>query len=59
MELRLDTIVTLVDVTAHDGHARDPYLADNYQRQIAAANLFLLSKTDIATPEQRARRVPI
>jgi G3E family GTPase len=52
-ELRLDTIVTLVDATAHDGHARDPYLADNYQRQIAAANLFLLSKTDIATPEQR------
>ena len=51
-DLRLDTIVTLVDVTAHEGHARDPYLADNYQCQINAATVFLLSKTDIATVEQ-------
>jgi len=49
--LRLDTIVTLVDVTAHAMHGQDPYLADNYHRQIAAATMFLLSKTDIASPQ--------
>lgn len=47
-QLRLNGIVTLVDTLAHETHAHDPYLSDNYDRQIDAAHLLLLSKTDLA-----------
>lgn len=47
-QLRLNGIVTLVDTLAHEKHANDPYLSDNYERQINAAHLLLLSKTDLA-----------
>ena len=46
-ELRLDGIVTLVDASAHDLHGQDPYLADNYARQIEAAHLLVISKPDL------------
>ena len=47
-QLRLDGIVTLVDAGAHGVHAKDPYLADNYAKQIEAAHLLLISKPDLA-----------
>ena len=51
-ELRLDGIITLVDALAHQRHANDPHLADNYQRQIEAGHFLLLSKTDLASAAQ-------
>ena len=47
-QLRLDSIVTLVDASAHNVHSKDPYLADNYAKQIEAAHLLLISKPDLA-----------
>ncbi len=47
-DLRLDGIVTLVDAPAHSTHATDPHLADIYSRQIAAADLLLINKIDLA-----------
>ena len=47
-QLRLDGIVTLVDASAHNVHSKDPYLADNYAKQIQAAHLLLISKPDLA-----------
>ena len=47
-QLRLDGIVTLVDAGAHNVHSNDPYLADNYAKQIEAAHLLLISKPDLA-----------
>ena len=47
-QLRLDGIVTLVDAGAHNVHSNDPYLADNYTKQIEAAHLLLISKPDLA-----------
>lgn len=46
-QLRLNGVVTLVDATAYQTHAHDPQLADNYDRQIEAADLLLLSKIDL------------
>ena len=51
-QLRLDGIVTLVDAAAHDTHAGDAYLADNYQKQLSAAHLFVVTKSDLATTAQ-------
>ena len=45
-QLRLDGIVTLVDAGAHGTH-KDPYLSDNYNKQIEAAHLLLISKPDL------------
>ena len=53
-QMRLDGIVTLVDAAAHHIHSKDPHLADNYAKQIAAAHLLLISKTDLADEKQRA-----
>ncbi len=47
-QLRLDGIVTLVDAAAHNLHGNDPHLADNYNKQIEAAHLLLISKPDLA-----------
>ena len=47
-QLRLDGIVTLVDAGAHNVHSNDPYLTDNYTKQIEAAHLLLISKPDLA-----------
>ena len=47
-QLRLNGIVTLVDAGAHNVHSNDPYLADNYVKQIEAAHLLLISKPDLA-----------
>lgn len=53
-QMRLDGIVTLVDASAHHLHSKDPHLADNYAKQIAAAHLLVISKTDLADAETLA-----
>lgn len=50
-KLRLDGIVTLVDAAAHATHSKDPHLADNYNKQIEAAHMLLISKPDLADAE--------
>ena len=45
-QLRLDGIVTLVDAGAHNACQR-PLSADNYNKQIEAAHLLLISKPDL------------
>ena len=51
-ELRLDGIVTLIDAPAHEAHAGDHYISDTYTRQMAAADLFLVTKSDLASETQ-------
>lgn len=51
-ELRLDGIVTLVDAAAHNMHGQDPHLADNYARQIDAAHMLIISKTDLVEDDK-------
>lgn len=51
-ELRLDGIVTLIDAPAHEAHAGDPHIGDTYARQMAAADLFLVTKSDLADETQ-------
>tara|TARA_B110000971_G_C20022258_1_gene506932 strand:+ start:1788 stop:2723 length:936 start_codon:yes stop_codon:yes gene_type:complete len=51
-QLRLDGIVTLVDAAAHELHAQDPYLADNYHKQIEAGHMLLISKPDLVEASQ-------
>ncbi len=51
-ELRLDGIVTLIDVPAHDAHVSDAHIGDTYARQMAAADLFLVTKSDLADETQ-------
>ena len=50
-DMRLDGIVTLVDATAHELHGDDPHLADNYARQIEAAHMLVINKTDLVSAE--------
>jgi len=51
-ELRLDGIVTLIDAPAHEAHAGDPHIGDTYARQMAAADLFVVTKSDLADEAQ-------
>ena len=48
-ELRLDGIVTMIDAVAHATHADNPQIGDIYARQVNAADLFIMTKTDIAS----------
>lgn len=48
-QLRFNGVATLVDATAYQMHAHDPHLADNYAQQIKAADVLLISKTDLVT----------
>ncbi len=50
--LRLQGIFVLVDVTQYVSQAADPLLADTVQAQVGAADLLVLTKTDIATDAQ-------
>lgn len=47
--LRLQGIFVLVDVTQFAAHVADPLLGDTVRAQIAAADLLVLTKADIAT----------
>lgn len=51
-QLRLNGVATLVDATAYETHAHDPHLADNYAQQIRAADVLLISKTDLVTSHE-------
>ena len=51
-DLRLDGIVTLIDAPAHKAYAGDPHIGDTYARQMAAADLFIVTKSDLADEMQ-------
>ena len=48
----MDGIVVLADVTTVRDHARDVYLSDTIQRQLANADIILLNKTDLLSQEE-------
>lgn len=48
--LQLEGVVVLADAGAIRDVAADPLLADTVQRQLRAADLLVLNKTDLATP---------
>src|SRR5207244_6089943 len=53
--LSLDGIVVLVDASACLAHAVDPLLADSLQRQLKAADLVVINKTDLVDADERLR----
>ena len=52
--LRLDGVLTLVDAETVARHAADPDCRDTFLAQLAAADLLLLSKTDLVDAGARA-----
>jgi G3E family GTPase len=50
--LGLDAVTVLVDASACLDHAADPLLADSLRRQIEAADLLLVNKTDLVDAAQ-------
>ncbi|MGI9025027.1 MAG: CobW family GTP-binding protein [Burkholderiaceae bacterium] len=53
--LSLDGVIVLVDASACMAHIADPLLTDSLQRQIKAADLVVLNKTDLVDAEERQR----
>lgn len=51
--LSLDGVIVLVDAGAALGQSRDPLLADAMRRQLKAADLIVINKTDRADDDQR------
>lgn len=49
--LALDGVVVLADAQGVRAQAADPLLADTVRRQLAAADLLVLNKTDLVSPE--------
>lgn len=49
----LDSVVVLVDASAFPEQLADPYLEDTLARQVARADLLVLSKCDLADAERR------
>ncbi|MGH6892813.1 MAG: CobW family GTP-binding protein [Dongiaceae bacterium] len=54
-ELSLDGVIVLVDASAVLDQSRDPLLADSLQRQLKAADLIVINKTDLADEHERLR----
>ncbi len=52
--LQLEGVVVLVDVANVRALAADPLLSDTVARQLKAADLLVLNKTDLATPQALA-----
>ncbi|KOF52905.1 MULTISPECIES: CobW family GTP-binding protein [unclassified Achromobacter] len=50
--LQLETVVVVADAAAIRAQAADPLLADTLARQLRAAGLLVLNKTDLADPAQ-------
>lgn len=50
-DLRADRTVTLIDCVNFANNLGDPFLADSLLRQIQAADLLVLTKTDLASPD--------
>lgn len=53
--LALDGVIVLVDAGAVLEQSRDPLLADSLERQLKAADLVVINKTDLANDDQRRR----
>ena len=51
--LSLDGVIVLVDAGAVLEQSRDPLLADSLLRQLKAADLIVINKTDLANDDQR------
>lgn len=49
--LRRDGVIVLADATSVRQRAADRYLSDTVTRQLAAADLLILNKADLVTPE--------
>ncbi len=52
-DIQMQGIVVLADAECLPDHLADSYLADTIIRQLAAADLTVLTKTDLATADQR------
>jgi G3E family GTPase len=52
--LSLDGVIVLVDASAVLAHSRDPLLADTLQRQLKAADLIIVNKSDLVTQSECA-----
>lgn len=50
--LRLDGVIVLVDASAALAQSVDPLLMDTLERQLRAADLIVVNKRDLITPEQ-------
>lgn len=50
----VEGIAVLVDAETVRAHGRDPYLADTIERQLAAADVIVLNKTDLVEAEELA-----
>ena len=48
----LDAVLVLVDATSFIGHLQDRWLVDTLERQVARADLIVLTKCDLADPAQ-------
>ncbi|RMC31167.1 CobW family GTP-binding protein [Paracoccus alkanivorans] len=53
--LRADAVVVLADAEQIRRNATDPYLGDTILRQLAQADIMLLTKSDLVTNEERSR----
>lgn len=53
--LRADAVVVLADVEQVQANAANPYLADTIDRQLAQADIVLLTKADLVSGAQRQR----
>ncbi|VTU25953.1 Putative metal chaperone YciC [Variovorax sp. SRS16] len=53
--LNLDGVIVLVDAGAVRDQARDPLLTDTLERQLRAADLIVVNKTDLVAPEELVR----
>jgi G3E family GTPase len=52
--LHLDGIVTVIDAETVRAHTNDRYVGDTARRQIVAADLLILNKTDLIAPTELA-----
>lgn len=52
-DIAVQSIVVLADAECLPDHLADSYLADTIIRQLEAADLVVLTKTDLATPQQQ------
>lgn len=54
-ELSLEAVIVMVDAAAILDQARDPLLIDSLERQLKAADLIVLNKTDLVDERERGR----
>ena len=54
-ELSLEAVIVMVDAAAILAQARNPILTDSLERQLKAADLIVLNKTDLVDDKERSR----